>query len=178
MKNIRKTYIKNFVLAMTLSATALANGESIKSQYGVKNFDIDLSIKFTEQTGKSEKGTLNKTKVMLNSELEMNTFMSFVSKLGMKYETGSTQSGFNEKRNTPDSSVVYDHAYIKASFFDYIELNLGSLDNGSEVVGEFIQSNVTSVGLSQKLNYKTTDFEIGAMAIQSKPLNDELSSRR
>ena len=177
MKNIRKTYIKSFALAMTLSAASLAAGDSIKSQYGVKNFDLDLSISFKEQTGSLEKGTLNKTKLMLNSELEMNKFMSFISKLGMKYETGSTQSVFNERRNTPDSSVVYDHAYIRASFFDYIEIGLGSLNNDSEVVGEFIQSNVTSLGTSQKLSYKNEKFEIGAMAIQSKPLNDELSSR-
>ena len=178
MKNIRITYITAASCLTLLSGIALAKPvQSLSKDMGIKKFAIDLGVKFQEKTGKKEKGSINQTKVLIDSELEMNPYMSFLSRAGVKYETGSTQSAFNERRNTPDSAVVYDNAYIRSKFFKYVQIDFGSLDNNSEKLGSYIQSNITSLGASEKISYKNDLFEIGAMAIQSKPLNDELSSR-
>ena len=182
MKIIRKTNIQKAICLLTLSTLALGAKNTVEipsaSDLGVKDFQAQLSIGLNEQTGRLEKGTINKTKIKIQAELEMNDFVSFHGRGGIKYETGSTQSVFNERRNTPDSNVIYDYAFVRTNLFaNTVKLDFGSLDNNPEKMGSFIQTGLTSVGVQENFKYESKYFDIELNAIQSKPQNDELSNR-
>ncbi len=164
---------------VAISTLVLASGQgSNVNQMSFSKLGAELQMKYSQQNGKKEKYNLFSTKVMIASELELSKYISASVKAGFNFETGSTQTSNDDKRYTPNSKLVYDYLTINVTPISFITLNAGALSNKGELApGSIVNYGVSNMGLRQSINYDNRFINFSLIADQSKPYNDELSSR-
>ena len=168
---------KILLLLTMISGAASAESISQKAkELGVDNLDIDVVSKFAALQGQTDRANKFAMSVLFDSQLTLTNDFKFISYAGFKYETGTANSGFNERRYAATSKLVYDYAYISYKPFNFITLEAGAVDNTSDdSVSPLVNYGVSFLGAREKLKIASKYMDVTLVATQAMPYNDDLS---
>lgn len=164
--------------ALGLLSNSYAKEVKHLNNLNIKKLSADLSLNYKEQTGEKEKFNLFTTKILFDTNVNLNQLIDITAKAGFKYETGSTQATNDDKRYTPNSKLIYDHITIDLKPLKFVKLQGGAIDNSQFYApGSVVNNGVSNLGLRESLFIDKKYFTLYLLADQSRPYNDQLSAR-
>jgi hypothetical protein len=170
--------LRTFTLLMAISTCA--NGASLlgENKFGIKNLDLKLKTGLSNLESPYDKSTTFSSKVYINTEINLAQGITFNADAGLKFETGSATSSFDQRRYTPKSQISYDHAYLNMEVFDFLNIEAGALNN-SELsnASRFTNFGTPFLGVREVLSAGNESISFDVRLTQALPYNDQLSER-
>lgn len=145
---------------------------------GLKDFKLEIQTGYKDLSGPVDKASIFNFQLSALSKIDLGYDFILNTKLNLSHESGSTRAKFDETRYAPNSKFGASYAYLSYNILELIELEVGSLNNTDmSATSELITSGPTALGFREQISFENDYFKINANATQSKPSNDELSSR-